>query len=114
MCIRDRLHGPLAALRIEKECGITDSDILQAVKWHTTSCPGMGKVGLIVFLADKIEPEKLSRAEYLAKVAKIAEASLESAALRYLTEDIAWRLRNDSLVHPAAIEARNDLLALLS
>ena len=108
------LHGPLAAIRIQEECDITDSDILQAVKWHTTSCPGIGKVGLIVFLADKIEPEKLSRAEYLAKIAKIAEDNLESAALRYLTEDIAWRLRNDSLVHPAAIEARNYLLTLLS
>ena len=113
-CLPILLHGPLAALRIEEDCGITDPDVLQAVRWHTTACPGMNKVGLIVFLADKIEPEKLTGTEYLTTVAKIAEASLESAALRYLTEDIAWRLRNESLVHPAAIEARNYLLHTLS
>ena len=113
-CLPIMLHGPLAAIRIEEECVITDPDVLQAVRWHTTACPSMNKVGLIVFLADKIEPAKLTGIKYLATVAKIAENSLESAVLRYLTEDITWRLKNENLVHPAAIEARNDLLKILS
>ena len=107
------LHGPLAAAHLERECGITDPEILEAVRWHSTSRPGMGRVGLVVFLADKIEPQKAERNPYLLKVAETARESLERAALDYLTAEIASLLERRSLLHPASIEARNDLLIRL-
>ncbi len=107
------LHGPLAAAHLERECDITDPEILEAVRWHSTSRPGMSRVGLVVFLADKVVPQKAENNPYLLKVAETARESLERAALDYLTAEIASLLERGSLVHPASIEARNDLLMRL-
>ncbi len=107
------LHGPLAAAHLERECDVTDPEILEAVRWHSTSRPCMGRVGLVVFLADKMEPQKAERNPYLLEVAETARESLERAALDYLTAEIASLLERRSLLHPASIEARNDLLMRL-
>ena len=107
------LHGPLAAAHLERECDITDPEILEAVRWHSTSREGMGRVGLVVFLADKVEPQKAENKPYLLKVAETASESLERATLDYLTAEIASLLELRSLLHPASIEARNDLLTRL-
>ena len=107
------LHGPLAAHLLSEECAVADEDVLQAVRWHSTSCPGMSRVGLVVFIADKVEPQKVERAPHLGRTAALARQSLERAAVEYLTAEIASLLQNGSLVHPASIEARNDLLMRL-
>ena len=107
------LHGPLAARLLKEECAVTDEEVLQAVRWHSTSCPGMSRVGLIVFIADKVEPQKVERAPHLGRTADLARHSLEQAAAEYLTAEIASLLEKGSLVHPASLEARNDLLMRL-
>ena len=107
------LHGPLAAHRLREECAVDDEEVLQAVCWHSTSCPGMSRVGLVVFIADKVEPQKVERAPHLGKTAALARRSLEQAAVEYLTAEIASLLERGSLIHPASIEARNDLLMRL-
>ena len=107
------LHGPLAAHLLSEECAVDDEDVLQAVRWHSTSCPGMGRVGLVVFIADKVEPHKVERAPHLGRIAALARRSLEGAAVEYLTAEIASLLEKGSLVHPASIEARNYLLTRL-
>lgn len=107
------LHGPLAARLLREECAVTDEEVLQAVHWHSTSCPGMGRVGLVVFIADKVEPQKVERAPHLGRIAALARESLEEAAMEYLTAEIASLLEKGSLVHPASLEARNDLLMQL-
>ena len=107
------LHGPLAAHLLREECAVTDEEVLQAVRWHSTSCPGMSRVGLIVFIADKVEPQKVERAPHLGRIAALARHSLEEAAAEYLTSEIASLLQKGSLIHPASIKARNDLLMRL-
>ena len=107
------LHGPLAAHLLREECAVADEDVLQAVRWHSTSCPGMSRVGLVVFIADKVEPQKVERAPHLGRAAVLARQSLEQAAVEYLTAEVASLLQRGSLVHPASIEARNYLLMRL-
>ena len=107
------LHGPLAAHLLREECAVADEEVLQAVRWHSTSFPGMGRVGLVVFIADKVEPQKVERAPHLGRIAVLARQSLEGAAAEYLTAEIASLLEKGRLIHPASIEARNDLLMRL-
>ena len=107
------LHGPLAAHLLREECAVDDEEVLQAVRWHSTSCPGMGRIGLVVFIADKVEPHKVERAPHLGRIAVLARQSLEQAAVEYLTAETASLLQKGSLVHPASIEARNYLLMRL-
>ena len=49
-------HGKIAAAVMEKEFGIKDRQIIDAVSYHTTGRAGMGLLEMIVFLADAIEP----------------------------------------------------------
>ena len=112
-CVPLLLHGPLAAHLLREECAVTDEEVLQAVHWHSTSCPGMSRVGLVVFIADKVEPQKVERAPHLGRTAELARQSLERAAAEYLTAEIASLLQKGSLVHPASLAARNHLLMRL-
>ncbi len=107
------LHGPLAAHRLQREYGVTDTDVLEAVRWHSTSCAGMGQVGLVVFLADKLDPDKAARNPQFQRLKETAKESLERAVAGYLTTELSSLLAQGNLLHPASVEARNDLLMRL-
>lgn len=49
-------HGKLAAYAVEKEIGIKDRDLLNAISFHTTGRPQMSLLEKIIFIADSIEP----------------------------------------------------------
>lgn len=52
------LHAKVGAFIAETRYGITDVDILNAIRYHTTGRPGMGILEKIVYLADFIEPNR--------------------------------------------------------
>ena len=51
------LHAPLSAFLAKKVFGITDEEILSAIRFHTIGKIGMSTLEKIIYLADKIEPE---------------------------------------------------------
>ena len=55
------LHGPVGAYIAESEFGITNEDMLNAIRFHTTGRAGMSKFEKILFVADMIEPNRLLR-----------------------------------------------------
>ena len=104
------LHGPVAARWLVSDDDL-DEEALEAVAWHTTGRPGMSDVAKVVFLADKLDPRKVARFPYLAKVADLSKYSLDAAIVEYLDRTIEYFLVNGNLVHPISIEFRNELLA---
>ena len=52
------LHAKVGAYLAEYEYGVTDEDILNAIRFHTTGKPGMTMLEKIVFIADYIEPNR--------------------------------------------------------
>jgi len=52
------LHGKAGAALLQRDFGINDAEILEAVAWHTTGIPGMGDLAKIVYIADYIEPNR--------------------------------------------------------
>jgi predicted HD superfamily hydrolase involved in NAD metabolism len=50
------LHGPAAAVMLERDFGVDDAEVLEAVRAHTIGEPGMGRLAALVYCADKIEP----------------------------------------------------------
>lgn len=52
------LHGFLAAEECRRDLGVEDSEILEAIAWHTTGRPGLGPVGIALFFADFAEPSR--------------------------------------------------------
>ena len=105
------LHGPVAALWLEHEDGIVDRRILEAVRWHTTGTEGMGIPAKVVFLADKLDPQKVSQYPYLEAIRSLAERSLDEALLAFLNQQLSYLLDRDYLIHPSSLELRNELIA---
>lgn len=51
-------HGKIAAVIMKRDYGITDEDVLNAVRYHTTGRAGMSGLEMILYLADAIEPNR--------------------------------------------------------
>ena len=51
-------HQFTGAFVCEKHFGITDEEILNAVRYHTSGRPNMGMLEKLIFLADMLEPER--------------------------------------------------------
>ena len=52
------LHSPAGAVMAQREFGITDPEILDAITYHTTGRGNMSLLDKIVYLADKLEPSR--------------------------------------------------------
>lgn len=49
------LHGRAAAMVIQNRFGVTDKDIIEAIRYHTTGVEDMCDLAKVVYVADKIE-----------------------------------------------------------
>lgn len=65
------LHSKLGAVYARKKYEVTDEDILNAIKFHTTGRPAMSKLEKILFVADYIEPNReiIPNLDYIREVA---------------------------------------------
>ena len=107
------LHGLIAALWLEREDGFDDEDVLEAVRWHTTGRRGMGAIAKVVFLADKLDPNKVRRYPYLNEIQRLSEESLDKAMLEFLDQGLLYFVREGQLIHPESVELRNELMIAL-
>ena len=104
------LHGPVAGLWLMQEGGVDDPAIVEAVTWHTTYAPNIGPVGTLTFLADKIDPQKVSAHSWLEDVRDLAyRGRAEIAVERYLENLLVRLISDDVVAHPRALDALNYL-----
>jgi len=102
------LHGPVAAVWAEKELGITDRSILDAIRYHTTGRAGMSRLEMVVYLADLIEPGR--RYPGVDRLRELAGKDLVAACRAGLDQTLRFCLDRGLLIHPRSFEARNALL----
>lgn len=100
-------HAPVGAYLVKKEVGITDEEILDAIRYHTTGRPGMTTLEKVVFLADYIEPNRSFPG--VEEVRKAAENSLDEAIVLCLQNTIRFLLSKNQLIYPQTVETYNDL-----
>ena len=113
------LHGPVGAeiLRVEDGLAAHDSerDIYYAVYWHTTYHPDLvDDLGKVVFLADKLDPNKRKRIPYQPEILGLATENLDAAILEFLNRQVGYLTERGYLVHPMMLEARDSLRERLS
>ena len=107
------LHGPVGAELLRKEDDLTDHSIFEAVRWHSTAHASLDDLGKLVFLADKLDPQKAAIYSYQAKLHDMALESLDLALLEFLSREMAARIEKGGTVHPASVDARNNLVLKL-
>ena len=107
------LHGPVGAELLRREDDLNDHGIYEAVRWHSTAHASLDSLGKLVFLADKLDPQKAAVYSYQARLHDMARESLDLALLEFLSREMAARLERGQTVHPASVEARNSLILKL-
>lgn len=101
-------HGPAAAVILPEETGVTDAEVLDAVRWHTSGREHMTLLDKIVCLADYIEPNR----DYpgVNKIRQLAEHSLEKALVAGFDSTISFLLEKGQPIYPLTVLSRNALL----
>lgn len=102
------LHGPASAYLAEEKFGISDNQVLEAIRYHTIGHPDLGLIGKIVFLADKIEPGR----DYpgRADIYKLALKNLDQAILKLTGHNLQYLVDRNIEIHPNLILLRNKVL----
>lgn len=101
-------HAPVGAFLVEKEVGITDKEVLYAIRYHTAGRPGMTKLEKIIYLADYIEPGR--HFPGLEEVRELAKVSLDQALIKSMQNTIMFLLKKDQAVYPNTFNTYNDLV----
>lgn len=95
-------HGPAVAIRLA-EAGVDDSDLLDAIRYHTTGWSSWKDMGRFLYLADFLEPSRaIAPARFAALRARLPEDRddiLRLVCASRLTEQLrrGGRLRRESV-----------------
>jgi nicotinate-nucleotide adenylyltransferase len=77
-------HGRIASQIARDALGVSDADVLNAIRWHTTARAHMSKLEMIVFSADTVEPGR--KYDGAGRLRALCEQDLERGTLQVLVE----------------------------
>ena len=98
-------HGLVGASFVERELGITDAEILHAIRVHTTGAAKMSLLDKIIYVADYIEPGRDFPGVQDARA--IAWADLDEAVAFETKHTLAHLLAQEQQIYPKTIETYN-------
>ncbi len=104
------LHAPVGAELLRSEWGIRDEELLDAVRYHITGAPVMSPLVMVVFVADKLEPNRDRHDRGLDAIRAIARADLDEAVLRLAGWRLSTLVASGQPVHEQLVSARNALI----
>lgn len=93
------LHGEASAAMARAVFGVTDPEILHAIRYHNTGCAPAGKLDEILWVADMMEPGRKEH-EWMPAFRALADADLSAAARRTLRLKIDYTQSRGKEVHP--------------
>lgn len=97
------LHAKLGAYLAEKEYGIADPYIKDAIRCHTTGRPDMTLLDKIIYIADYIEPNR-DRAPNLAEIRRLAFEDIDECLYEILKASVAYLKTNQEFMDPMTEE----------
>jgi predicted HD superfamily hydrolase involved in NAD metabolism len=100
------LHAEVGAIVARDEFGITDPEILNAIRHHTLGQPGMNALSCIVYLADGLEPGRGNTPE-LEELRHLSRQDLVEATWRAADYSLRHLLEARHLIHPRTVQTRN-------
>lgn len=103
------LHGKIGADIATKKYGFTE-DMVNAIKWHTTGRENMSMLEKIIYVADKTEENRKGPRFNLEKSRELSTQNIDETLIFLMNEFITYNVKNEWLIHPETINARNDLL----
>ncbi|MBR3756380.1 MAG: bis(5'-nucleosyl)-tetraphosphatase (symmetrical) YqeK [Firmicutes bacterium] len=101
-------HGKIAAIIMERDYGVTDSDIINAVSFHTTGRAGMSQLEKVIYIADAIEPNR--RYPGVEELRKAVWQDLDRACLMSINHTINYVSSQGHFLDPDTLMARDDFI----
>jgi len=83
------LHAKCGVILARDLYGITDDEILSAIRYHSTGRPAMTMLEKILYISDYIEPNRYKIRD-LEEVRRLAFEDLDSALLRILSDTLSY------------------------
>lgn len=91
-------HAYVGSITIQEDLCITDQEVIDAVRYHTTGHPDMGAIAKCIFIADYIEPNRQFPGVEQAR--EIAFADLEAGLRHALEQTNRYLQAQGKTVHP--------------
>jgi predicted HD superfamily hydrolase involved in NAD metabolism len=101
-------HAPVGAYLAEIEAGVTDQEVLDAIRYHTSGRIGMTLLDKIIYLADYIEPGR--HFPGVEEVREMASEDLDKALIQSMKNTIQFLLRKNQPVFPDTFNAYNSII----
>lgn len=98
-------HGLVGADFVARELAITDEEILDAIRLHTTGAAELSLLAKIIYVADYIEPGREFPGVEDARV--IAFSDLDQAVAFETKHTLAHLVESESLIYPKTLETYN-------
>ncbi|PHA00958.1 phosphohydrolase [Bacillus pseudomycoides] len=101
-------HAPVGAYLVEKEVGITDTDILQAITYHTSGHEQMTMLDKVIYVADYIEPGR--KFPGVEEARKLAREDINQALLYALKHTIQFLMEKNQTIYPLTFQTYNAVI----
>ncbi len=101
-------HAMSGAEYIKLKLNITDKEIYDAVRYHTTARAGMSLLEKVIYIADFISADRVY--DDVEIVRELAEKSLDETMLYTQHYSINELLRKGACIHPDSVACYNELL----
>ena len=101
------LHGPLGAIRVQREFGVDDKDVIEAIACHVYGRMGMSKLDKILFVSDKAEFTR----DYdgVEALREASQKSLDEAVLMTMERSMNYLMSKGTEPAESSIRIRNSI-----
>lgn len=106
----DVWHGYVASVYVKKHYGITNENILNAIKYHTTGKVAMNNLEKLIFVSDYIEKNTRTN-ESMIKTREVAFQNLDMAVVKTLEDTIEYLKNNNKPIYSKTLETYNYYLS---
>ncbi|PLS01221.1 bis(5'-nucleosyl)-tetraphosphatase (symmetrical) YqeK [Neobacillus cucumis] len=104
-------HAPVGAYLVETEAGISDREVLDAIRYHTSGRSNMTLLEKIIYLADYIEPGR--HFPGVEEVREMAKENLDKALVKAVQNTILFLMKKNQMIYPETFYTYNDLIQKL-
>ena len=102
------LHALIGVKLAVETFAVTELEVLEAIRNHTTGNPSMGVISQILYVADFAEPTRTHNAVHL--VRELAYTDLEPAVHHVARAKIEHLLHKGVMIHPNTLHTYNSTL----
>ena len=95
-------HAPVGAYLASYEFGVTDEDVLNAIRYHTTGRAGMSDLEKVIYIADLVEPNRKFRG--VEELRQLKEQGLDVMMEACVKHSIDFLVSKNQPVYPDSLK----------